>query len=41
MEAEKNVPSSSNSTWCETVDSASETPVCADLVHEEDWGITI
>ena len=41
MEAENNESSASNFTWCEAVDAAAETAVCADLVHEEDWGIAI
>jgi hypothetical protein len=41
MEDEKNEIPSSNFTWCEAVEAAAETAVCASLVHEEDWGITI
>jgi hypothetical protein len=41
MEVEKNGSPSSNFIGCETVDATAETAVCADLVHEEDWGITI
>jgi hypothetical protein len=41
MEAEKNEAPSLRLIWCEAVDAAAETAVCAGLVHEEDWGITI